>query len=179
VREQARLDAEERREERRLSLRMLAAAEAAGHAAITALFRGRRIHRSPDRCRTQASGQDILKNPEVAVLNPECRAPSVKGVPRQLQKTPSSRCTGSRTLRLGRADPGCLDPFTGPDGRGQWHAGGTNRSVWSEGAASMIGRDGRDLLGWVVGLPGLEPGTSSLSDLPACRFGGRSAGGPS
>ena len=87
MREQARLDAEERREERRLSLRMLAAAEAAGHAAITALFRGRRIHRSPDRCRTQASGQDILKNPEVAVLNPECRAPSVKGVPRQLQKT--------------------------------------------------------------------------------------------
>jgi hypothetical protein len=84
VREQARLDAEERREERRLSLRMLAAAEAAGHAAITALFRGRRIHRSPDRCKTQASGQDILKNPEVAILNPECRAPSVKGVPRQL-----------------------------------------------------------------------------------------------
>jgi hypothetical protein len=27
----------------------------------------------------------------------------------------------------------------------------------------MIGGGGRDLLGWVVGLPGLEPGTSSLS----------------
>ena len=27
----------------------------------------------------------------------------------------------------------------------------------------MIGRDARDLLGWLVGLPGLEPGTSSLS----------------
>jgi hypothetical protein len=27
----------------------------------------------------------------------------------------------------------------------------------------MIGLGGRDLLGWVVGLPGLEPGTSSLS----------------
>ena len=29
--------------------------------------------------------------------------------------------------------------------------------------ASMIGRRSRDLLGWVVGLPGPEPGTSSLS----------------
>jgi hypothetical protein len=29
----------------------------------------------------------------------------------------------------------------------------------------MIGRDARDLLGWLVGLPGLEPGTSSLSEI--------------
>ena len=32
-----------------------------------------------------------------------------------------------------------------------------------EGPPSMIGRDARDLRGWLVGLPGLEPGTSSLS----------------
>jgi hypothetical protein len=29
----------------------------------------------------------------------------------------------------------------------------------------MIGRGGHDLRGWLVGLPGLEPGTSSLSEI--------------
>jgi hypothetical protein len=29
----------------------------------------------------------------------------------------------------------------------------------------MIGRGGRELREWVVGLPGLEPGTSSLSEI--------------
>jgi hypothetical protein len=29
----------------------------------------------------------------------------------------------------------------------------------------MIGRDGRELGNWLVGLPGLEPGTSSLSGI--------------
>ena len=29
----------------------------------------------------------------------------------------------------------------------------------------LDGRDRSDLLGWLVGLPGLEPGTSSLSEM--------------
>jgi hypothetical protein len=32
----------------------------------------------------------------------------------------------------------------------------------------MIGRGGRDLLGLLVGLPGLEPGTSSSSEIDGC-----------
>jgi hypothetical protein len=33
------------------------------------------------------------------------------------------------------------------------------------GRPPMIGRDAQDLLGWLVGLPGLEPGTSSSSEI--------------
>jgi Phage integrase family len=35
-----------------------------------------------------------------------------------------------------------------PGRRWQWHTGGTNRPVWPEGAASMIGRGGRELGDW-------------------------------
>jgi hypothetical protein len=38
-----------------------------------------------------------------------------------------------------------------------WH----ERSVWPEGPAPMIGRDGCELGEWLVGLAGLEPAASS------------------
>ncbi|HWD44384.1 MAG TPA: tyrosine-type recombinase/integrase [Actinomycetota bacterium] len=66
---------------------------------------------------------------------------------------------------VGRAGPGRVDQVRGGDRRWEWHAGGTNRATRREGEASMIGRRSRDLLGWLVGLPGLEPGTSSLSEI--------------
>ena len=61
----------------------------------------------------------------------------------------------SRPRRPCRSDPVGME----------WHAGGTNRAARPEGPPSMIDRGGRDLLGWLVGLPGLEPGTSSLSGI--------------
>jgi hypothetical protein len=51
--------------------------------------------------------------------------------------------------------------------RGEWHAGGTNRATRRRRSVDdRLG--GRDLLGWWVGLPGLEPGTSSLSEIDGC-----------
>jgi integrase len=67
--------------------------------------------------------------------------------------------------RSGRADPGRLGAFGGLGRRWEWHAGGTSRATPPESRPPMIGRDGRELGSWLVGLPGLEPGTSSLSGI--------------